>query len=657
MHRVLSARSQMQVRKVNDRGEIVTTNIEDELNKLPFSARTTKRSLTKLDMNKVESTTNDIDARRMPFSARPTKLTSDKSRPSSNLTKRNNIPTPNSSRAPSTISIDQDSDILQLMKEGNRCCSANQKNDIIIKLGNYLIDARKELAHTKEELTKLQQTINAQQNEIDSQKQITLNATMTTDRISKLRHLASVKSNEDLINEIKKIEEDSKKYLHLSEPWLLQEVCNKSEDEQFQCLINLKFRRLEDLIYGLRRQLLNDQDVIALFPLINQKFGSVRNLLSKYNEAIDSIQRYKVREFRLSESELMKRRPLSEMDNQALYTLIIALQNELGETKQFARDLMRSTTGSRAPENFVELSENPNYDEISSKLNNLEGLYGKLQERCASLEKDNEFLKSTVNLESDVLKEGIFKINEKMGAKITDCIDRMTNYQREISKLQNTIEMQQQLIAQFQKEKEVTLRKMVNATSIVNGMKIKMDQSELKAKNAERKLKGVRAIARTVMEIAMPMKTEFDKSFGTLEDSYIAKYMQQDAAALIIQNAWRRRKNSRAEKAFLKESWHDKSVKLSLPMFAIDTLIGTLPPIKYRQVVALLHSYQTNVVENAQAVIDLSVGQFKKIRARAEDACERVLCKPRHFMWTQTENNRADMEVQTDRIIPQRTKK
>lgn len=651
MHRVSSARSQLAVRKVNDRGEIVTSNVNEELSKLPFSARSQKRSLTKLDMNKVDKSENNNDTKRFPFSARPTKLTADKSRPSTSLSKQSGLSTPNSSRPTSGMNLDQDYDVQQLMKEGNRCCSANQKNDIINKLGTMLLESRKELNHTKEELQKLQQTVNNQQLEIDSQKQITLNATLTTDRIAKLRHLASVKSNDDLINEIKKIEEDSKKYIHLSEPWLLQEVCSKKGDEQFECLINLKFRRLEDLIYGLRRQLLNDQDVVALFPIINQKFGSVRTLLAKYNEALDQINRYKVREFKLSESELLKRRALSEMDNQSLYTLIIALQNELAETKHFARDLMRATTGSRAPENFVELNENGIYDDITAKLNTLEGAHQKLLEKCANLEKDNEFLKSAVNLESDLLREGLFKINDKMGAKITECIERTSNFQSEISKLQQTIDMQQDLIKQFQKEKASTTRRMTNATSIVNGIKMKMDASEHRALSAERKLKAVRAIAREVIELCLPNHSD------EMVECFVARYLQQQSAAVIIQNAFRKQKNSRAEKNFLKKTLSDTGVIASLPMFAIDVTMGNIPPVTYRQVVSLLKTYQENVTQNARAAIELSTGQFKKIRARAEDACERVLCKPRHFMWTQTETSRAEAEVQTDKVVPQRTKK
>ena len=675
MHHLSSARSQLSQRRINDRGELTTVNIEEELNKLPFSARTSKRSLSKLDTEKAKSKNQDEEINKLPYSARPSRNIRDRSKPPTNLLSKNSstssaatVCSVKSSTFAKTDKIQQAKDFI---REGSRSCIHSQKNEIINKLGNLLITQYEEMDKANEEISKLTKQNEELMETVRSQKQSAATAAQNNDKIAKLRHLQTIKSDEKLIEEIKKIEEDSQKYLHLSEPWLLSDIENSTEsDDRFERLINLKFRRLEDLIYGLRRQLLNDHDIVALIPIITAKFGTVKNLLAKYNEAVETINRYKVREFKLNSNELLKRRALSEMDTQSLYTLIVALQNELAESKALYKEVVTTNCGKRASTDWKEIPEEASIDKFSEKYNLMEANVKTMSERIAQLEKDNDLLLAASNLESDVLKEGLFTIDTKLKDKLSSAQTRLCEYQKQIKQQQETIDMQQKLISQFQEEKAVQTRKALNATSIINKLQEQTDEAMLANRNLERKIKAVRGLSRIIVENCLPKRSQYDGVCESLENTYINNFVRYDSAALMIQRVFRKKclkkeyNSSRANpkcclkmlKYGLNETSDERIVAIP-PMFAIDAILGTIQPVKYRQVVSLIHSVQDNVVEEAKSAIEKSTGEFRNIKDLAQRACENVLCIPRRYVWTQTESTRSEAETQTEKLISRRTSK
>lgn len=316
MHRVLANKTMNTTRQISDKGDMISRK-KEELEKLPFSSRTPRvaqRSKTQLSTSPRTKTI----------------VTSSSSRTKSKLA--------------STNYTDPRQQARDLMLEGVHCTATNQKHDIINQLGNLLLTQINQTEFFQNDVQRLEAKNRELENELISQRSSIEKIQRNTARVTKLRHLKSVRSDENLIQEIQSIESDIQKYVHLAEPWLLQNIIKDStNDDKMEELINLKFRRLEDLVYALRRQLLQDQDLVSILPTINDRFGSVRNLLTKYEESLQSIEKLKVREFKISSDELTKRRPLASYDLQSLHMLIVALQNELIETKIQLRKSMLLT--------------------------------------------------------------------------------------------------------------------------------------------------------------------------------------------------------------------------------------------------------------------------------------------------------------------------
>lgn len=631
MHRVLANKTMNTTRQISDKGDMISRK-KEELEKLPFSSRTPRvaqRSKTQLSTSPRTKTI----------------VTSSSSRTKSKLA--------------STNYTDPRQQARDLMLEGVHCTATNQKHDIINQLGNLLLTQINQTEFFQNDVQRLEAKNRELENELISQRSSIEKIQRNTARVTKLRHLKSVRSDENLIQEIQSIESDIQKYVHLAEPWLLQNIIKDStNDDKMEELINLKFRRLEDLVYALRRQLLQDQDLVSILPTINDRFGSVRNLLTKYEESLQSIEKLKVREFKISSDELTKRRPLASYDLQSLHMLIVALQNELIETKIQLRKSMLLTK-SYIPKKDDTKSDNNNCDdsEIISKFNLLEADYSTLLNDFEQLKKDNELFQSELNLESDVLKSGLFTIDDKMKAKISDANQRINEYYEKLSKMQVTIDLQQKLVSQFQKEKSLYLRQKIQLAAEVDSMKQKVIKSEEKVRTTTRKLEAIRGIARIMAENTLSKRKNYVRTYDQIENLFFNAYERFDSAALLIQRSWRKMKNPSMEKEIIQTTMNDSfPVSQILTISAIDVISSKMEPVTYKQIVKMLNWYNSKIKQSTLVSLEIMKNFILKKHSDMNVVSESVLCKPKRFNWTQTRSDRFEVETQTEKM-PYRGKK
>ncbi|OHT16633.1 hypothetical protein TRFO_13055 [Tritrichomonas foetus] len=626
MHRVLSSKTMNTTRQITDKGEMVTKK-KEELEKLPFSARTPRmntRAATQL------ATTNKNKTKTI-VAGTPTSSLRSKSKNS----KMTNYSDPRQQAR-------------DLMFEGIHCTATNQKHEIINQLGNLLLQQINQTEIYQSDVERLEAKTRELEMKITIQQADAEKIHRNVSRVTKLRHLKTLRTDESLIDDIKTIENDVQKYVHLSEPWLLQEISDRKDEDKIEELVNLKFRRLEDLVYALRRQVLQDQDIISVLPIVNGRFGSVRNLLIKYEDALQTIEKLKVREFKVSSDELTKRRPLASYDNQSLHTLIIALQNELIESKAQLRSALLLSKSPKV-QNIEEINENPIDFDLISKYNQLEALYIDMTHCFKNLKKDNELLLAQTNLESDVLKSGLFTVEDKMKAKLVDANSRIAEYYEKLTKMQNTIELQQSLVNQFQKEKAVYMRQKMILNAKFQDMKEKIAQAEANVRTTERKLASIRGIARIMAENTLAIRKDYTRTFDQINDVFFKSYQRYDSAALLIQRCWRKSRNPTFEKQIVQQNCSFPISQL-ISISALDVIAGNMKPVTYRQIVKLLKSYNNEIKQATIAPLEIMKKFIQKKHADMNIVSESVLCKPKRFNWTQTLPDRYDVDTQTERI-------
>lgn len=545
-----------------------------------------------------------------------------------------------------------------LMSDGIHSTASRQKDDSITKLGNLLIEQINQTEIHKADSERFSAQLSVSEIAVDK-----LNRQIEKDhknnaRIAQLRHLKSMQTDEKFVSEIKTIESDVAKYLHLSEPWLLQEIMNGPEDDRLEALVNLKFRRLEDLVFGLRRQLIQDQDVMAMLPHITQHFGSVRNLVKEYDESQETIRKLKVRELKISGDELAKRRPLASCGATTIHTLVVALQNEVAETKSQLRSAMQISGRSVSPDALDTMSEAPLDFDMVSEYNVMEANYRELQKKNEDLVKDNAFLKDQLNLEAEVLRVGMFKVYENLKGKLTETDERVVQYGKEVARMQGTIDLQQKLVNQFQKEKAAVMRQKMKIAAEVEIMKKKVEDAEVESRTSKRSVAAMRGLARIMAETTLAKSSEYERTFEDAEALFFNSYERCDSAALIIQRAWRKVKNTVEEKEIVRRSPTCKlAISELMAVSAVDVIAGHMKPVSYRQIVKLLRSYTSEIRNMVQVPLSVMKTHICDTHESTNDLCQSLLCRGKRFAWVQTEPERSDCEVQTERIVPTRGKK
>ena len=627
MHRVLSNKTMNTSRQINDKGEIVSRT-KDELDRFSSSARTPRinhRSKTQLSNN--------------------------------TKTKQKTIVSGGNQRSKSKVTFYSDprQQARDLMIEGIHCTATNQKHEIINQLGNLLLQQINQTEIYQNDSERLNSKNQELEKSLSEQRASTAKVQRDTAKVTQLRHLKTLRNDEKLIQDIQQIEEDAKRYVHLSEPWLLQEILDNNDDEKIEELVNLKFRRLEDLIYALRRQILQDQDIISVLPIINSKFGSVRNLLNKYEEALSIIDKLKIREFKVANDELTKRRSLGSYDVQSLHTLIIALQNELIETKTQLRLSLLSINSSSGKYLDQHEHENTTDFDSASRYNMLEAKYNDLLKRYEKIKQDNELLQTQVNLESEVLRSGIFTVENKMKGKLLEVNKRIHDYYDKIDKMQNTIDLQSRLVTQFQKEKSACIRQKMVMNSHLEEMREKVEEAEARVRKAERRVDSIRAVARIIAEDTLVSRNGYSPSFEQINQAFFKSFQKYDSAALLIQRCWRKKRNPSYEKRLILKN-HSFPITQIISISALDAIAGKMKPVTYKQIVHLLKSYSSELKRSTLAPIQLMKNYIEKSHKDINYVSETCLCRAKRFNWAQTIPDRIDLETQTEKQ-PLRAKK
>ena len=628
MHRILATRVSSMSRQVSDKGDLVTTK-EKELERLPFSARTPRVASRAQTQTQKKPPTREI----RPQTARRPK-----------------------SRQKTQVDMDDPRQVARnLASNGVHTTKIREKDEIIEKLGDMLVEQINQSDIYQSDISRLTDQVSHLELFVTNMSHVSERTQRNCERISQLRHLKTIRADSRIVEEIKEIEADAAKYMSLSEPWLLQEILDGKEEERIENLVNLKFRRLEDLVFGLRKQLLQEHDIVSLLPSITEKFGSVRNLLAKYDESQETIRKLKVREFKCSEDELARRRQLSSCSTQTLHMLIVALQNEVMETRAQLRMAMQFSA-KQGVKRVPDVKTTPLEFDLVSEHNALEAKYKDLAEHCADLRKDNEMLSEEIDLESRVLQNGIFKGEEHLKKRLYEANERMIRYEKEIAKKQETIDLQMKLVNQFQKEKAAAIRQKMVLEAEVEEMKRKVAEAQFAVRKSERKMKTVRGLARLMAENTLGKRRDYDRTWNEIENLFFHAYEKYDSAALVIQRAWRKKRNPAEEKAIVKRATGIPVPQIMI-ISALDAVAGNMKPVEYRQIADLLKSYNREVRDTLAGRFTLMKEYLAETHRSSYEICEGILCKGKRFQWTQTEPERTDQEVQTEKVVPHRGKK
>jgi hypothetical protein len=623
MHRVLSARTSSMSRQIDDRGAFVTSK-ETELDKLPFSARTprvTTRANTQLD-SKVKP---------KEIRAGPTRTSTKTS-----------------------FAQDPRQPIRDLMEESLHSTQIKKKDDAIQHLGSLLIHQTLQAESLETDKERFSQEIHKLKADIERLHRQSDKQVRTSSKLQELRHLKTIR-DDTLVPEIERIETEIQKFVHLSEPWLLRDITNGDPDQKIEGLINLKFRRLEDLVYGFWRQLLADREVVECIPFVVEKFGSVRNLIAKHDEALNTIDRLNVREFKYSGNELIKRRQLAKCDVPTLHLLIIALQNELIEAMAQLRSISLALGGRGHICCPDVLTENPIDFDLISHYNLLEANHNELQARYDNLRKDYDLLASQVSLDKDITTYGPFRIGDQIKEKLKDANTRILGYQENLNELQHRIDLQQQLVIQFQREKDMALRHKFSMMSQVSQLREKVTECEGEVRTVHRQLDSVRGLARLMAENTLRRrKYGIQKSFEFVSNSFFASFERYDSAALVIQRAWRRQKTPEFEKKVVRGPCPFPANEVMV-MSAMDAVLGKLPPMTYDDIVQMLKTYNGDLRNSIQVPLALMQTNLSQVHEYVSHACERVLCRGKRFAWTQVEIVHRSVDVQTEATTRGRT--
>ena len=628
MHRILATRVSSMSRQVSDKGDLVTTK-EKELERLPFSARTPRVTSRTQTQTPKKPPTREI----RPQTARRPK-----------------------SRQKTQVDLDDPRQVARnLASNGVHTTKIREKDEIIGQLGDMLVEQINQNDIYQSDISRLTDQVSHLELFVTNMSHVSERTQRNCERISQLRHLKTIRADSRIVEEIKEIEADAAKYMSLSEPWLLQDILDGKEEERIENLVNLKFRRLEDLVFGLRKQLLQEHDIVSLLPSITEKFGSVRNLLAKYDESQETIRKLKVREFKCSEDELARRRQLSSCSTQTLHMLIVALQNEVMETRAQLRMAMQFSA-KQGVKSVPDVKTVPLEFDLVSEHNVLEAKYKDLAEHCADLRKDNEMLSEEIDLESRVLQNGIFKGEEHLKKRLYEANERMIKYEKEIAKKQETIDLQMKLVNQFQREKAAAIRQKMVLEAEVEEMKRQVAEAQFAVRKTERKMKTVRGLARLMAENTLGKRQDYDRTWNELENCFFHAYEKYDSAALVIQRAWRKKRNPTEEKAIIKRPTGIPVPQIMI-ISALDAVAGNMKPVEYKQIADLLKSYNSEVRDTLRGRFTLMKEYLAETHRSSYEILEGILCKGKRFQWTQTEPERTDQEVQTEKVVPHRGKK
>jgi chromosome segregation ATPase len=346
------------------------------------------------------------------------------------------------------------------------------------------------------------------------------------------------------------------------------------------------------------------------------------------------------------------------MDVPALHLLVVTLQNELVEAMSQVRSVSQILGASSGIGKTAVLDECPIDFDVIREYNLLEAKHSELERQNADLMHDYDLLKAQVTLDADITSSGPLRMYDQLKAKLTDANSRIERYYDGLEKMKATIELQQKLMNQFQKEKAAAQRQKSACLLEMSKLKDHVAECEFEVRTVNRKLAAVRTLTRMMAENSLAKRKDYVTSLDNLTNAFYANFERFDSAALLIQRAWRHSKNPRAEKNIIR-----KEPALPIPelmtMTAIDVIAGLLKPVTYRQVLKLLKSYNLELRDGVLGPLALMRERMARLHKRGNEVAQIVLWRGKRFAWCQTESSRQDRDAQTEgqvRVMPMRAK-
>jgi hypothetical protein len=279
----------------------------------------------------------------------------------------------------------------------------------------------------------------------------------------------------------------------------------------------------------------------------------------------------------------------------------------------------------------------------------MEASYLDLKGRFDDLVKDHELLQSQVNLESDILKGSIFRVSDQLKQQLLNVNERLVRYYATITKMQSTIDIQQKLVGQFQKEKANIMRQKLVLESQFLETKEKLAASEATVRTCNRKISSIRGLARIITENTLGKRSDYSRTFDEISTLFFHSYERYDAAALIIQRIWRRSRNPDFEKGVIRSDVYPSAHLMAVS--AIDVIAGNMKPVTYRQIVKLLKSYNLEMRDAAYGPFMRMKNYFSHTHEFMNELSQRLLCRGKQFAWCQTELVLKDVDVQTEKVV------
>lgn len=139
---------------------------------------------------------------------------------------------------------------------------------------------------------------------------------------------------EEKITQIRDIEADIQRVGTLSAPELLRKAAEANDPRQLK-LLDLKFKRLEELSYNLKKRSFVVDESEDLSLMVSEEFGSLHGLIETHEQLLEENQRLKREEEVFVDDSLVKRRKLKTISGGLLTEMVVTLQHEL----QMQRDV------------------------------------------------------------------------------------------------------------------------------------------------------------------------------------------------------------------------------------------------------------------------------------------------------------------------------
>lgn len=131
-----------------------------------------------------------------------------------------------------------------------------------------------------------------------------------------------------MLDTISELENDIKAISQLQRPNLVKNVYSKNDRSGIR-LYDVKLQRVEELIYALRKRILEVDKNEQYSSSIQSEFGNNTGLITTYNNLVKENEILKREEFQCSHDLLTKRRTITNMIDSSIRTMIVFMQQEL----------------------------------------------------------------------------------------------------------------------------------------------------------------------------------------------------------------------------------------------------------------------------------------------------------------------------------------